>query len=691
MGYGLPIPMNQLQLYINDQLVDLADDSPIALTFQINNLAEVKNQQGNTSNQFKLPLTQHNRQVLGFPDDITLVGIQPYDYYPAKIIQDGLEIVPYGMALLNSVDNDTAAITVLSGNVDFFDALDVKIYDLGDNNTTAGKQKIFEKYNHTWNLENIVYSQTHSEGWIWPVVDYGKMAMDANNPTIDVRYLRPGFFLKTAIELFVKQAGYKINPSSFLLKQPMYEKLIVQFAADSFQHGTDYQKSRNASGLLATLGADIRKDHPNVNTPNQGLINFINVDNNVDNYYNAATGIYTASSISKVNIKLTIPGFYLFGNMKKLNDYSSCVDIKIQSVDPRHGVLDLATYRYGLDGGIRISAFTSFGYKTFKDEVQLTADAFLEQGDQLRVIYSFEGYSGSFFTMPASTQLNIVAENQEVLYGQQVQCERIFPDITQKDLLKDTLQRFGIICQADNTSRTITFSSFRDIVNNIPKALNWTDKCLDQGKSISFQLGNYAQVNNLLYKEDDGIFPPKFGNSAIRIADKTLTQSADLFESQFAPTLNRPYFNGYIAQILKIDPKDDAEQPAFSISTQPRLLINEQYALQNSPTAKRITFTDGHNSMVVNDTLSVPYFYKPNAEHSLLWEDLRLKYYPELEKILQQTKKVERYFMLSPRDILELDLLLPIYLEQDGAYYYINKIDSWRKGQPVKVELVKLG
>jgi len=62
--------MTQLQLYINDQLVDLADDSPVALTFQINDLAEVKNQQGNTSNQFKLPLTQRNRQILGFPDDL---------------------------------------------------------------------------------------------------------------------------------------------------------------------------------------------------------------------------------------------------------------------------------------------------------------------------------------------------------------------------------------------------------------------------------------------------------------------------------------------------------------------------------------------------------------------------------------------------------------------------------------------
>ena len=69
--------MNQLQLYINDQLVDLSDDSPIALTFQISNLAEVQNQQGNTSNQFKLPLTRRNRMILGFPDDIAFATNHP--------------------------------------------------------------------------------------------------------------------------------------------------------------------------------------------------------------------------------------------------------------------------------------------------------------------------------------------------------------------------------------------------------------------------------------------------------------------------------------------------------------------------------------------------------------------------------------------------------------------------------------
>src|ERR1700748_2551653 len=103
--------MNQLQLYINDELVDLSDDSPLALTFQINNLAEVKNQQGNTSNQFKLPLTQRNRIILGYPDDIAFCTNAPYTQYPARVIQDGMEIVPNAVAELNSIDQDTANIT----------------------------------------------------------------------------------------------------------------------------------------------------------------------------------------------------------------------------------------------------------------------------------------------------------------------------------------------------------------------------------------------------------------------------------------------------------------------------------------------------------------------------------------------------------------------------------------------------
>ena len=196
------------------------------------------------------------------------------------------------------------------------------------------------------------------------------------------------------------------------------------------------------------------------------------------------------------------------------------------------------------------------------------------------------------------------------------------------------------------------------------------------------------------YQTDPNMLPLKFGWSQIRINDQTLPANATLFTSPFGPTFNRPYIGGTVAQINMIDITSGSND--FSIGVTPRILIDQKLALNNQD----VTFTDGNgNTRVINDVISTPYFYKPDApvldpaygQGSLMFEALRLKYYPELEKILTQTKKVLRYLLLTPRDILELDLMIPIYIAQDSAYYYINKIDSWRKGQPTKVELVKLG
>jgi hypothetical protein len=211
--------LQNTQLYINGQLLDLSNDSPIALTFQINNLADVRNQSGNTSNQFKVPLTQRNRRILGFPDDIKITTNIPYTTLDAKIVQDGIEVVPAGIGEINSADENTASITVLSGNVDFFDNIDAPIYDMGDSSKPAGQKQVFAPYNHTWNLTNVVASRLNTEGYIYPVIDYGILNQDQPY-TIDVRNMRPGFFIKTAIDLIVKNAGYKAK-GSLLVGPPL--------------------------------------------------------------------------------------------------------------------------------------------------------------------------------------------------------------------------------------------------------------------------------------------------------------------------------------------------------------------------------------------------------------------------------------------------------------------------------------
>nr|WP_294947866.1 hypothetical protein [uncultured Mucilaginibacter sp.] len=684
-----------MQLYLNNQLANLGDDSPIALTFQINNLAEVKNQQGNTSNQFKLPLTQRSRQILGFPDDMAFTTGLPYDNYEAKIIQDGLEIIPNGIAVLNGIEDDSAAITVLSGNVDFFDTLDAKIYDMGDSSTAIGKQELLKPYLHKWDIDTVVNSRQNTEGFIWPVVDYGTITYPAATPddVIDIRQMRPGFFLKTLVALMAKQAGYRINPNSFLLKQPLYNKLIIQFANDDFSHGADYQNTDDNLGIIVQNG--LTQVHTNDSYQEDLRFSKVLLDPSGCFKSNA----YVAGA--RVDITATVTYSLTLAAKRLLGDGGGKAHIYFILKDTDGNETELARNTHTLDNDativdayahIKPGFFGSGGIavKTFNNQT-LSVDAELVAGQRLKIVYEVNHIAAAdeYSAIPGTATFKVETKRREVLPGQKVQCERIFPDISLKDLLKDTLQRFGIICQTDSATRTVTFASFKDIVGNIPIAKNWTGKCLNQGKVISFHLGGYAQVNYMKYKEDEAVLPIGFGNAQINVKDKTLPATTDLFESQFAATQTRPYIGGTIAQILKVDRSADDTEVAFSIGTQPRTLINQTLNLLER--GKQVAFTDGSNTRIVNDIISTPYFARADAVESLDWEYLRKAYYPELEKILQQTKKVVRYFMLSPRDILELDLLIPIYLEQDSAYYYINKIDSWRKGQPVKVELVKLG
>jgi hypothetical protein len=520
---------------------------------------------------------------------------------------------------------------------------------------------------------------------------------------VNVRNMRPGFFIKTAIDLLLQSAGYKGTGS--LLVDPLYPLLIAQFSNGNFEHGTDYQNQPDNWGIAVENLMQTSLSYPNVSNPT-GVLNWYSINSDPSRQFSGNT-TFTSNQVNNVIITVTLPHLFLYGRITPTN-FSSTLSVFIRIHQPglpdiTPAQLDFSFNGYGEypgdpKGWSRVPGTNGnkiIGSRSFYNSV-LSYQTTLPAGASVDVYYEFTGYTGSHAYIYPNATFSVKSQNGTVQFGQTVQCERIFPDISQKELLKDTLQRFGIVCQTDNNNKTIAFNSFKDIVNNIPIAKDWTTKCLDQGKQVAFQLGNYAQVNYMQYQEDANVLPLKFGWSQINIANQTLPASAQLFVSPFGVSLNRAFYGGTVAQIRMIDNTSGSDN--FSIGVVPRILIDQK--LDIGALGKTITFTDGAgNNRYINDIISTPYFYKPDAPEpqtgygraSLLFDDLRRKYYPELEKIQTQTKKVVRYMLLTPRDILELDLLIPLYIQQDGAYYYINKINAWRKGQPTKVELVKLG
>lgn len=694
----------------------LSDDEPVQLCFQVNNLNDLQSLQGNYTKSFKLPLTARNRQILGFPDDITITTNAPYQFLKAKLVIDGIEIIPNGALQINYVQNNTAEVAIFSGNCNFLDSLPGQLADMGDSTSVCsqyGAKLVWNKYslpfpNDPTNIANCVFdvqhaawSQQKTSGWIFPIVDYGSIdKVDFTKP-INVRNQRPGFFLHTAIELLVESTNYTIDyENSSLTKDPLYNKLIVQFANSTFSHGTDYQNIPDfVDGFTTTLGQQL------VITPKQfynGLVNF-----NHNGLYNGS--YYTAGVNINGKVTINFDGT-LIGRKNGSHGF-----LGIGATPPSAAHIYISTAVGGVQTDLTQvqltldDAATSIGGSFFREDFinqTATIDVELVPGMQIFIRYDIDQSHDTTFIMRAGAILNFVVDQVSVLWKQNIQCERIFPDISQLNLLKDTLQHFGQLLITDSNSGTIRFISFKDIVSNIPKAKDWSLKCVDIGKQINFQIGNYSQINWMRCPEDStipvGYMPLYFADDHIDISNDTLIPNqpvSNLFTSIFGPSLNRGYYGGSIAQICP-----PANTYPFAVGNTARLLVDQKLNISQMGAGSQpltVTFTDndpGHvtESVPINDIISVPYFYKVGGECNLCWCDkggqkgLKSTYYGEFQNILNQVKQVTRYFMLTPADIIDLDFSIPIYLRQDGAYFYITLIDSWVKGNPTKVTLIRL-
>jgi len=235
-------------------MVDLGTDEPPAYTLQVNNLNDLASQQSNFTKQIALPLTQRNRIIFGFPDDITFNTGLVYTEYSAKFIQSGVEIIPNGLAIVKNVQNGLININIFSGNFDFFNSLQFQIYDMGDSTSQAtqyGQELVWAPYDHVWNVDNAAHSQQKTDGWIWPIIDYGAINITDFTTPINVRQQRPAFFVHTAVELLVQSTGYRIDyDRSSLMKDELYKRLLIPFSNDSFEHGTNYQNTPDNLSMI---------------------------------------------------------------------------------------------------------------------------------------------------------------------------------------------------------------------------------------------------------------------------------------------------------------------------------------------------------------------------------------------------------------------------------------------------------
>lgn len=644
-----------LELYINGLPIALeARDNPIALSFAVNNLAELKDRQAYSTNNFKIPNTAENRIACGFPGDSNIIGIQPYRKNIAKIVQNGIEIVPNGIAVITGSD-EFISVQVLSGIIGFFDTIDGK--DISDLDLS--------QYEHQWELFVVHNSQSRTSGYIYPVIDYGAVPEEGN--VINVKQMRPATFLHTIIDKIITEAGYTYSGDIF--SDPQYLKEIIPFTNDKFTHGKSFEQSGSNNDVLAKGATNFSTSYqaPKDSNEVQDVLSFAN-DSAGDPGGHWDGQNYTATEVIKVQVTVKMSfsaAIYRLGGEPAL--------IFHLQRSSESGWDNISSALVSWPGDSEYRNYTDF---TLEATVDLNA------GQSLRVglAASLESLSIASINIPPGSIISVKEIRQDVVYGQMIQLEATLPSISQKNIMKDFMQRKGLTCIPDRTRKHVDFVNLSVLYRNKYKAKDWTSKFTADKPSISYVFQGYGVENVGKFKDDEGV-GDDLGSGVLTLDNRTLNQTVEVFTSVFAASESVSKLNGItVTEIKKIDKPEDPEKK-FSVKTEPRILVNRN--IQSA-----IGITDG-NTTITAPERSVPYF-SMSGEEGLGYDEVFEKYYQEVKRMLFRPFIVKRKATLSEQDISELDFTIPIFDGMTNDYYYLNEINDYIEGRACEVSLIKL-
>lgn len=636
--------MNNKEVYINGQLCVIDEaKNPIQLVYAINDLAELKDRQAYSTNTFKIPANPTNLAICGFPNNPNLIQTQPYRKLSGKIAQDGIEILPNGVALITG-SGAFIEVQILAGLIGFFDLLaDKNIQDLD-----------LSAYDHVWNLATVAGSQGNTEGYLYPVVDYGYQLNPEQRETSATR-LRPATFRKTIIEKIISEAGY--TASGAYLTYPKYLNSLVMFSNDKFEHGKAY------TDMLDSYKASARKTTPEAfdafNTTRAFIVFQDDAATDPSNSWSGDR--YTSPSTMNVTVtlKYSLEQYYAIGYGQPGEFLVTIQRRRAASAD----WIEIAS--------TRTTMTNTGGPQAFNDQI-LEVVAELNTGDQLRV-YTIKARNRVIAVMKQGSSITFTPVASEVIYGSDVQLAATLPSISQKNFFKDFLQNFGLIAVPDNYNKTLQLINMEEVYANKPIAEDITAKLYDSEDDISYALSGYG-VNNIgEYKEDEAV-PDALGNGVMVFDNLTLETTKTIFTSVFAATITINRFGGLnVAQIRKIE--NGEESLAFSIKTEPRILLDRKINTD-------FKFEDGNGEITVN-AISLPLF--DGLDYQTLFDEN----YPEILRMLYRPFVVSKKILLKNTDIAAINWTIPVYDKKTASYYYKNQI-TYLQGDVSTINLIRM-
>ena len=562
-------------LEVNNIILDQFENTIIAQTFSTNDFGDLTTRNGGFSNKFKLPLTAKNRGALGFPDDLNVFNDNPYTKVDATL-KDVSSVIALGYLKYRVVTDKNIECVFFSDNTDWFNLIkDKKLTDLD-----------LSDLNHFWNYFFISQAMNNDFDYTYPIIDYGEFGqVDSEDTTLYVNdtSFYPSLKLSRLVNQCYEDIGFNVTGSLF--SDDRFIRSILPFSAESF--------SRSAEFVEALQVLEFENGTPDLTNLNpselvlwgagSSIVNVPETGNyNINIFYE---GLRSSPQVG-VDVKLEI--FYYNGATDKL--------LGVFNYDPS----DTGTFSLNVNSTISVNAF---------------------QGVQIRIVLST--LSSIVLETLNTTSITLTPLQEITSSTQVIEMSQTLPDISQEDFLKWIFFSWGVVPQVDNFSKTVRLDLFKDVEDNIPNALDWSNKLdISQDYNTDFTklLNNYASNSIITYIEDDDdqtLSQYKseneqiLGQGSLVINNEHIRQESTIYEAPFASSININSFtnNLYIPKIAFLEFNDGVFER--EIEPKPKVLLNNIFTGLDDLTGNK------YNTLQINESKGTQAFCGINASGSV--------------------------------------------------------------------------
>ena len=641
---------------VNGSYLDLYPNTVIAQTLKALDIGALASRSFNFTNRISIPKTINNDIILGRSWDIDSITNVPYTKLSATIEVSGIEIVSEGILYIQDIGKDYN-VNIISGSKGFFDSISTKTLNDLTGFTKASTRNDVASYRNT--TQDVLY----------PVVI---------NETIDSPQVTQLSFIyyHSIIKKIFTDAGYTYSGSVF--SNTKFLKKIVSAFGTTKGYVPSFVENRRASGYITTTqsfsvqnnGTSQLIQFTGTNLPGNSIAYW---DTTASHYKSVDASITAGVLLYSCNVRITINITVEAGKTVNLvlRDQSGNVvdnvatnvgsgtytyDFVEKNITNTGFLTEPPIARNGTTYGIRLAAL----YNSPAGASTLTCDVIVN--------------SGSIEVTPLEIPLSVSNGTGLTSY---IYYASLLPTVKQSDILKDFAVRYGILFNEKDGN--VECKYIEEIVNSTP--IDWTSK-RDRNKNdqLQYSVGDYAQSNYFRYSNSDDTVNSDLGIGSFNIPNINIQLTTDIFTSIFDNT-GSAIANNIFAAYLPTDANYFGAYPKVygQIDGIKLLLTRSKYSLEPS-----VTYI---NSTSYSDYL-VGYFEDPQQSDSMSMQQYINNHYQSYISLLQNVKKIVRYYNLSPLDIARFDFTVPIY--DGGSMYLVNEIKNYVSGKVTAVELIKI-